>query len=50
MFTKLTRLKFHKNRLTVSIMSMTNAKNLWNMLKICLFGQITKQPLSNFEP
>ena len=32
-------------------MSTTNAaKNYWNTLKICLFAQITKQPLHNFEP
>ena len=24
-------------------------KNQWNRLRICLFGQTTKQPLSNFE-
>ena len=28
---------------------MRNAENYWNKLKICLFGQNTKQPLSNFE-
>ena len=25
-------------------------ENHWNTLKICLFGQTTKQPLCNFEP
>ena len=25
-------------------------KNNKNQIKICLFGQTTKQPLSNFEP
>ena len=31
-------------------MSMTNAENHWNTLKICLFGQTTEQRFSNFEP
>ena len=30
-------------------MSMTNTKNQWNIVKICLTGQTTKQPLRNFE-
>ena len=29
-------------------MSMTDAEKSQNALKICLFGQTTKQPLSNF--
>ena len=30
-------------------MSMTNAKNQWNIVKTCLIGRTTKQPLRNFE-
>ena len=30
-------------------MPMANAENHWNTLKTCLFGQTTKQPLSDFE-
>ena len=29
---------------------MANVENHWNILKTCLIGQTTKQPLSNFEP
>ena len=31
-------------------MSMTNAEKSLNALKICLYGQTSKQPLSNLEP
>ena len=31
-------------------MSMTNLKNHWNTLKICLFGQTTKQRQTILNP
>ena len=44
----------HKTALTfdqrcTKIMSVTNAEKS-HTLKVCIFGQTTKQQLSNFEP
>ena len=35
--------------LAVYSVSMMSAENHWNTFKICLFGQTSKQSLSNFE-